>query len=448
MASVAIIGTGIAGLGCAHFLQRDHDLTLFEARDQAGGQAHTVEAYEEANDASGTRSRLVPIDAGFTVFNKVTYPHLTRLFEQLQVPLKRAPLSFSVRGAASGLEYGSGSLNRVFAQRANLLRPRHWRFRRAIKRFNAEALAALDDPAVQNETLADFVRRRDYGADFFDLYLVPLGSALWHTPPELMLDFPAAMLLRVFHLHGFLGRGTQHEWWTVDGGARVYLDRLTAPFRDRIRLNQAATRVIRTPRGVAVMTASGSAQSFDKVILACPAPHALRLLVNATPAETAALAPFRTHIATATVHTDTAVMPRLRRTWSAWNYELARDKRGELSTATHFWMNRLQGVSDRAYYFVSVGRPDAVAPEKVIRRVEFEHPLFTLAVVRAQAEIPVLNHHAAGTTETYFVGAWQRHGFHEDGLLSAAQLCEQLLGRDPWAERAAPDGAGTESQNA
>lgn len=434
MSSVAIIGTGIAGLGCAHFLQREHDLTLFEARDHVGGHAHTVDAYESADDASGARSRLVPIDTGFTVFNKVTYPHLTRLFEQLQVPLQRTALSFGVRHAVSGLEYGSGSLNRLFAQRGNLLRPRHWRFRAAIQRFNAEAAASLDDPATPNETLADYVRRRGYGADFFDLYLVPLASALWHTPPELLLDFPAAMLLRFFHLHGFVGRGTQHAWWTVEGGAKTYLARLTAPFQDRIRLNQAATRVIRTPRGVTVMTASGSAQSFDKVILACRADQALRLLVNATPAETAALSPFRSQTITATVHTDTAVMPRTRRAWSAWNHEIARNKHGELSTATHYWMNRLQGVSDRAHYFVSLGRPEAIAKEKVIRRVEFEHPLFTLAAVRAQAEIPVLNHHATGATETYFAGAWQRFGFHEDGLLSAVQLCTQLLGRDPWTE--------------
>lgn len=436
MSSVAIIGTGIAGLGCAHFLQRDFDLTLFEQHDYVGGHTNTIEAYEPASADGARRSRQVPIDTGFMVFNKVTYPHLTRLFAELDVPIKRTDMSFSVRHAASGLEFAGSSVNHLFAQRRNLFRPQFWKLLGAIKRFNAEAVAALDDPATQDETLGDYVRRRGYGADFFDLYLVPMSSAVWSTPPELMLEFPATTLLRFFHNHGFLGLHTQHPWWTVEGGARTYVAKLTAPFRDRIRLSQAATRIIRTPRGVTVMTANGSAQNFDKVILAVHGDQALRLLVNATPGETRALSPFRYQPNVATVHTDASVMPRTRLAWSSWNYEIARDARGDVSTATHYWMNRLQGVSDRENYFVTIGRPESLAKEKVIRRIEYEHPLFSLDAVRAQADIPVLNHTAAGTTETYFVGAWQRYGFHEDGLLSAVQLCNQLLDRDPWEQKA------------
>ena len=236
MPRLAIIGTGIAGLGCAHFLQRDFDLTLFEQNDYAGGHTHTVTAKEP-----GT-GRAVPIDTGFMVFNYATYPLLTRLLAELQVPTKKTAMSFSVRHADSGLEFAGSSLNHLFAQRKNLFRPRFYRMLAAINRFTAEAVAALADPAAQNETLGDYVTRRGYGEDFFKLYLVPMSSAVWSTPPELMLEFPASSLLRFFHNHGFLGLHTQHQWWTVDGGAKSYVDKLTTPFRDRINLRIAASR--------------------------------------------------------------------------------------------------------------------------------------------------------------------------------------------------------------
>jgi predicted NAD/FAD-binding protein len=426
MPSVAIIGTGIAGLGCAHFLHRDFDLTLFEQNDYVGGHSNTITAPEP-----GT-GRRVPMDTGFMVFNKVTYPHLTRLFDLLDVPIKPTSMSFSVRHADTGLEFSGSSLNHLFAQRRNLLRPRFWRLLSAVNRFNQDAVEALEDPATQHETLGQYVARRGYGADFFDLYLVPMSSAVWSTPPELMLGFPATTLLRFFHNHGFLGLHTQHPWWTVEGGARTYVTKLIAPWRDRIRLGDGATRVVRYGDGVAIHTSSGQVQTFDKVILACHGDQALRLLAAPTFDEDRLLREFRYQSNVATVHTDPSVMPRTRLAWSSWNYEIARDRAGRVSTATHYWMNSLQGVSDRENYFVSINRPGAVASDRVVRRINYEHPLFSLGVVRAQAEIPALNAAARGNTETYFAGAWQRFGFHEDGLLSAVRLCAQLLGRDPW----------------
>ena len=426
MSSLAIIGTGIGGLGCAHFLHRHFELTLFEQNSYVGGHTNTVSALEP-----GT-GRSVPIDTGFMVFNKVTYPHLTRLFTELDVPIKRTEMSFSVRHADTGLEFAGSSLNHLFAQRRNLLRPRFWRMLSAINRFNSEAVAALEDPAIQDETLGAYVKRRGYGDDFFNLYLVPMSSAVWSTPPALMLEFPATTLLRFFHNHGFLGLSTQHPWWTVEGGAKTYVAKITAPWQDRIRLDQPATRVVRTPRGVVIMTASGQAQVFDHVILACHGDQALRLLANPTLAEARVLSAFRYQSNMATLHTDASVMPRTRLAWSSWNYELNREKSGRVSSATYYWMNSLQGVSDRENYFVSINRPEAIAPERVLRRIEYEHPLFSLEAVRAQAEIPGLNAAAHGGTETYFAGAWQRFGFHEDGLLSAVRVCEQVLGRDPW----------------
>ena len=333
MSSLAIIGTGIGGLGCAHFLHRHFELTLFEQNSYVGDHTNTVSALEP-----GT-GRSVPIDTGFMVFNKVTYPHLTRLFTELDVPIKRTEMSFSVRHADTGLEFAGSSLNHLFAQRRNLLRPRFWRMLSAINRFNSEAVAALEDPAIQDETLGAYVKRRGYGDDFFNLYLVPMSSAVWSTPPALMLEFPATTLLRFFHNHGFLGLSTQHPWWTVEGGAKTYVAKITAPWQDRIRLDQPATRVVRTPRGVVIMTASGQAQVFDHVILACHGDQALRLLANPTLAEARVLSAFRYQSNMATLHTDASVMPRTRLAWSSWNYELNREKSGRVSSATHYWMN-------------------------------------------------------------------------------------------------------------
>lgn len=431
MAKLAIIGTGISGLGCAHFLHRDFDLTLFEQNNYVGGHTNTVTAPEPGTN------RPVPIDTGFMVFNQVTYPLLTRLFADLKVPIKPTKMSFSVRHAESGLEFCGSSLNHLFAQRRNLFRPRFYRMLAAINRFNREAVVALTDPTVENETLGDYVRRRGYGADFFELYLVPMSSAVWSTPPERMLAFPATSLLRFFHNHGFLGLDTQHPWWTVDGGAKSYVAKITAPWRERIRLAEAATGVSRHAAGVTLTTSRGATENFDHAILACHGDQALRLLADPTVSERRVLGEFHYQPNVATLHTDASVMPRTRLAWSSWNYEIARDANGRASPATHYWMNSLQGVSDRENYFVTINRPESIAPEKVLRRIHYEHPLFSLGAVRAQTAIPALNAAAAGTTETFFAGAWQRYGFHEDGLLSAARLCEQLLGRDPWVRSTA-----------
>ena len=426
MASLAIIGTGIAGLGSAHFLHRHYALTLFEQNDYTGGHTNTVTVPER-----GT-GRPVPIDTGFMVFNHETYPLLTRLFGTLQVPVKKTAMSFSVRHDDTGLEYAGSSLNHLFAQRRNLFRPRFIRMLLAVARFNREAVAALQDPGWGGVSLGDYVRRRGYGADFFDLYLVPMSSAVWSTPPEKMLEFPATTLLRFFHNHGFLGLDSQHQWWTVDGGAQEYVKRLVTPWREHIRHHTKVVRVRRESAGVQVTMSDGATARFDQAILACHGDEALRLLADPTPEETRVLSEFHSQPNIATLHTDSTVMPRTARAWSAWNYAINRDGQGRLSPATHYWMNCLQGVSDRENYFVSINGAERIAPAKILKTLHYKHPLFSLGAVRAQAEIPQLHLAARSHTRTYFAGAWQRYGFHEDGLLSAYNVSKLLLDGDPW----------------
>ena len=426
MARIAIIGSGISGLGCAHFLHRHHNVTVFESNAHVGGHANTVDAKEAPT------GRTVPIDTGFMVFNQETYPHLCRLFEQFKVPTKKTTMSFSVKEDETGLEWSGTSLNHLFAQRKNIFSPRFIKMLLAVNRFNSDAIKALDDPSLREVTLADYVRAGAYGEDFFNLYLVPMSSAVWSTPPEKMLQFPASSLLRFFHNHGFLGLSTQHQWWTLDGGSREYVKRITEPFHDRIRTNHAATRIVRAGSRVIVMTAQGQAESFDQVIMATHADVALKLLVNPTPDESRILRCFQFQSNTATLHTYTTVMPKTKRAWSSWNYQLVRGPEGRIDPATHYWMNSLQGVSDTEQFFVSINRAADIEPEKVQQTIKYAHPLFDLAALNAQDEIAGLNADATGTTNTYFVGAYQRYGFHEDGLWSAFQLCELLLGEDPW----------------
>jgi predicted NAD/FAD-binding protein len=420
---LAIIGTGITGLGCAHFLHGRFDLTLFEQNDYVGGHTNTVTVREG--------DREVPIDTGFMVFNHATYPNLCRLFRELGVETKKTEMSFSVQHVPTNLEFNGGSMNLLFGQRRNIFRPRHWRMLMAIDRFNKEAAPALEDPRYAEMSLREYVDARGYGDDMFDFYLVPMSSAVWSTPPEKMEDFPATTLLRFWHNHGFLGLDAQHQWWTVCGGSKSYVAKMTPAFRDRIQVGRKAVRVARTAGKVSITDNSGRVEEFDKVILACHGDQTLPLLADPTSDEARLLETFRYQPNTVTVHTDTKFMPRTRRCWAAWNYRIESGPNGEVVPQTHYWMNCLQGVSDRENYFVSLNCHELVSPEKVLKRIEYEHPLFDRAAVAAQRELPALNLISPDQT-TYYAGAWFKYGFHEDGFTSALECARAVTGEAIW----------------
>ncbi len=421
--TLAIVGTGIAGLGCAHFLHARFDLTLFESNEYIGGHTNTVTVSESG--------RQVPIDTGFMVFNQVTYPNLVRLFRELKVPTKPTDMSFSVQHTPTQLEFCGTSLNHLFAQRRNLLKPRFWNLLSQINRFNAEAVPALSDPQWAEMTVKTYVERRGYGNQFLELYLIPMSSAVWSTPPDQMLEFPALTLLRFFHNHGFLGLHTQHPWWTVVGGAHSYVQRLTPPFANRIRLGCGVREVHRRSNGVEVWTRSGGTHHYDHVILACHADEALRLLVDADDLERRLLGEFRYQPNIAQLHTDESVMPKTRLAWSSWNYRTDRDSQNQLQHQTIYWMNRLQQVSEKQNYFVSINGEHSIDPSRVLRRIEYTHPLFSLGAIRAQRELPGLNSRTARPPVT-FCGSYFRYGFHEDAFTSALELCRQLTGEALW----------------
>ncbi|MFN0126127.1 MAG: NAD(P)/FAD-dependent oxidoreductase [Verrucomicrobiales bacterium] len=423
MERIAIIGSGIAGLGCAHFLHGRGELTIYESEGRPGGHTNTVTVDEDGVPT--------PIDTGFMVFNHATYPNLTKLFRELGVETKPTDMSFSVRHDHAGLEYNGGSLNLLFGQRRNLVRPRHWRLLTSIHRFNSESVAALEDPRWAEMTLGEYVEARAYGADMLNHYLVPMSSAVWSTPPEKMVDFPALTLLRFWHNHGFLGLSTQHQWWTVCGGARTYVEKIIAPFRDRLHTGRAVLRVTRHQGRAQVQAADGSNETFDKVIFACHGDQALRLIADPTELETRLLRPFAYQPNTATLHTDASVMPRTRRCWASWNYRVAARPVGGAWPDVHYWMNRLQGVSQRRQYFVSLNCRGRVAPDSVLREIDYDHPLFTLDAIRAQKELSGLNRLSPAQT-IYFAGAWFKYGFHEDGFTSALECARAITGEPLW----------------
>ena len=417
MENIAIIGSGIAGLGCAHFLQSRHNISVFEASGHIGGHSNTIDIDEG--------DREVALDTGFMVYNEITYPLLTRLFKELDVPTKATSMSFSVHHGATGTEWNGSSLNTLFAQRRNLIRPRHWRFILQLNRFNNEAVTALVDEKWAQATLEEYVLERGYGQDFLDLYLVPMSSAVWSAPREQILRFPAMTLLRFWHNHGFLGLHTQHPWRTIDGGAREYVTRLIQPFRSRIHTRTPVTGV-RVTNGSAEITSKRGTESFDKVIFATHADQALGLLDTPTPLQRELLSPFAYQPNAVRVHTDSVVMPQSRNCWASWNY-----RSEQADNNTHYWMNSLQGVSDRENYFVSLNTNDRIAASSIKRSLDYEHPLFDLAAIKTQRRLATLND-TKGVS--FFCGSYFRYGFHEDAFKSAVDLCETLLGHDPWKE--------------
>jgi uncharacterized protein len=397
---------------------------LFEKEDRIGGHSHTVMVPEGQN--------LIPIDTGFMVYNEVTYPFLTRLFKQLNVATQPTSMSFSVNHTAAGLEFNGGSVNLLFGQRKNLFNVRYWRVLMQIARFNRETVAELAHPAFGEMSLRDYVKARKYGDDFLEWYLSPMAAAVWSSPPERIKDFPARTLMRFWHNHGFLGLDTQHPWRTVAGGSRCYVEKLIAPFESKIHRGATVKRISQTDRRAKIELSDGKTLEFDRVVSAAHGDQSYQMLGDPTALETEVLSTFHYQENEAVLHTDPQFMPRTRRCWASWNYRIDQDWNHQKRYSTHYWMNELQKVSDREPYFVSINPPSPIAESHIKKKLVYEHPLFDLAAVAAQVRLPSL--HRAGTeTRRYFCGAWQRYGFHEDGIWSAVNVCTEILRRDPWS---------------
>ena len=413
---VAIVGTGIAGMGAAWQLRHSADITLIERDARPGGHTNTVTV-----DEDGTP---VPIDTGFIVFNHATYPNLVELFRELGVETKPSEMSFSVRHEPADLEYNGMGLNKLFSQRRNILRPRFHAMVLSIMRFFRIARKALENPASLECTVAEFVERHRLGDDFLEFYLVPMSSAVWSTEPGRMRDFPALSLIRFFQNHGFLGITTHHPWFTVAGGSQSYRDKLLAAF-DPVRLPAKVVSVREGEGSARVRLEDGTELEFDRVIIAAHADEALAMMESPDPLQQRLLAAFRYQKNTATLHTDSSVMPRARRAWASWNYRVERGPDGTSAATTHYWMNALQGVSKKRNYFVSVNGAERIAESAVLYRTVYDHPVYTLEAMHAQGELPLLNTRSPGQ-RVFFCGSYFRYGFHEDAYASAVDLARTV----------------------
>jgi predicted NAD/FAD-binding protein len=416
MVKTAIIGTGIAGMGCGHFLQESDDLTIFEQNDYIGGHTNTVTVDEEGQP--------VYIDTGFMVFNFETYPNLCKLFDKIKAPVKKTDMSFSVQHLPSRLEYSGSSLNHLFAQRKNIFNLSYLKMLGQISRFNKESIKILDDPAYVNYSLGRYIKEFNFSEEMVWKYLVPMSSAVWSTPMKEMLDFPAVTLIRFFKNHGFLGLDTQHQWYTLDKGSQAYREILIEPFRNKIHLNRKAVRISRLNDKVTIHCADGSEETFDRVIIASHGDQALALLAQPTAMEQSVLQNFKYQYNKAVLHTDEATMPKTRLAWSSWNYRI-REEHGSQQPSTIYWMNQLQQVSEKKNYFVSINPHQDLNDKKIIREIDYEHPLFDVPAIQAQNQLQALNE----TGPIYFCGSYFKYGFHEDAFASAVNLCSDLLGK-------------------
>jgi predicted NAD/FAD-binding protein len=391
-------------------------VTLYEAGPRLGGHARTITAGRNGDQ---------PVDTGFIVFNYANYPTLAKLFARLDVPVVKSSMSFGASLKGGSMEYGLGNMAALFAQKSNAMRPRFIGMIRDIVRFNARALACSKDRTL---SLGDFLAQMKTGDWFRDYYLLPLSGAIWSTPPEKILDFPAHALIQFFENHALLSHTGQHQWWTVDGGSVEYVRRLERSLRSRgvnIRLSTPIAGVRRTLSGVEVRAAGGEWTAYDDVVFATHSDDTLKLLSDASPQEQAALGAIRYQPNSVTLHADPSIMPRRRACWSSWNY--TEDARRDFDRIDlTYWMNSLQPIPKEDPMFVTLNSTRPIREELIYDQTSLRHPVFDLGALKAQDDVRAMN----GTRRTWFTGAWMRHGFHEDGLKSALDVSAAIRARD------------------
>lgn len=407
---IAIVGSGISGLTAGHLLSADHDVTVFEAADYIGGHTNTVNV--------GPKFGGLNVDTGFIVFNDWTYPNFIQLMSRIGVESQPSDMSFSVKCEKSGLEYNGTSVNSLFAQRRNLLRPSFHRMIRDILRFNKESLALLDRPEDDGQTLGDYLKEHNYSRQFIRHYIVPMGAAIWSSGERGMDIFPARYFVRFFKNHGMLNVNDRPQWRVIKGGSFKYVDKITKPFASGIRLRSPVESVTRTPDGAWVKARGQEKERFDHVILACHSDQALAMLGDATPDERAILGAIPYAPNEATLHTDTRIMPRRKLAWASWNYHIRNDDRGADRVAVTYNMNILQSLPARETFLVSLNCDDAIDDRHAIKKILYHHPSYTVESIRAQLRHGEISAAPGNGGRTHFCGAYWGFGFHEDGVKS------------------------------
>lgn len=420
---IAVIGSGISGLLSAYLLQQQHQVVLLEKSGRLGGHSRTLRIPEG--------NKEIPVDTGFIVFNRETYPILWGLFEHLDVPKKMSDMSFGVSLDSGRIEYGTVPLKSLFAQKRQLFSQSHWRMLSDIKRFNREALNLLATEG--KESLGEFLCQKNYGDSFIQRFILPMAASIWSSAPSEILAFPARHLIRFFDNHGLLDPEHRKQWFTVDGGSQEYIDRLMADYQGEFRTGVNIRQIRRDRGAIALCYAGGEQEHFDQVVLACHSDQALELLGDtATDAEEQVLGQIGYQSNEVILHADKNLMPRNKNCWQSWNYISESAAYGEPRVCLSYWMNRLQSIDSSLPLIVSLN-PEKKPDTDLIHDVwHTEHPIFDQAAIDAQARVKDIQ----GKEGIWFAGAWQSYGFHEDGAASAVRVAQALGCELPWGAQA------------
>lgn len=433
---MAVVGAGIAGMGCAWALAKTHQVVLFEKNRRPGGHSRTIDVDEGTQQDYGNgknknsqingSKKKVPVDTGFIVFNKPNYPNLTALFNQLRVPITKSSMSFGVSLAGGKFEYGTGGAGAFFGQILNVFRRRFWAMLFDIIRFNRHAKSSLYD----SMTLLQLLDEMKLGEDFRSGYLLPMAASIWSTPKEKMLEYPAKSLLNFFENHGLLTLFNQPQWYTVDGGSREYVDRLLDDYRGEIRLAANITGISRQQDEASIHLSDGTVEQFDRVVLACHADSAISLLNDPEQSEINVLKYFNFQPNRVITHTDTSFMPVRTQCWSSWVYLDGTSEGGQTATGVSlsYWMNNLQPLKTDTPIMVTMNPANDPEPDLVADTWLAEHPVFDQKAIDAQKALCEIQ----GQNNTFYCGAWTGYGFHEDGLRSGLDVAERLGAKIPW----------------
>ena len=413
---IAVIGAGVSGLVAARGLAAEHEVVVFEASDRPGGHTHTV----DVETPEGT----LAIDTGFIVYNERNYPEFVKLLAELGVESQPTAMSFSVQCERSGLEYCGSSMNGIFAQRRNLLRPGFYRMLRDILRFNEEGTALARSSAPQGEelTVGEYLEYNGYSAAFREQYLLPMAAAIWSASPDRVGDFPLAYLARFFDHHGLMQLTDRPRWRVIRGGSRQYLEPLMRSYARNLRLATPVQSVARDRDGVTVTPRGGAPERFDYAVLACHSDQALTMLADPSDAEREVLGAIGYQPNEAVLHTDDRLLPRRRRAWAAWNYH--RSRQPQRRVAVTYSMNILQSLPTETQYLVTLNRSADIDPAKIIRRIDYDHPVYDVPSVEARGR----RRQISGVNRTAYCGAYWGFGFHEDGVQSALAAVEDVRG--------------------
>lgn len=408
---IAIVGAGISGLVTAYLLCQDHEITLFEANDYIGGHTNTIEV--------AVPDGKLAVDTGFIVFNEKTYPNFVKLMTSLGVAWQPSNMSFSVQCEKTGLIFSPSTLNSLFAQRRNLIRPSFYRMLRDAIRFRRESMELLEEDDV-HMTLETYLQKEKYSQAFIDHFIIPMGEAIWSADPKRFMEFPVRYLVAFFHNHGFLSIRDQPQWLTIKGGSKQYIEPLTRPFKESIRLSSPVKEIRRYVDHVTLTLNNGSSHDFDQVVIAAHSDQAHQMLADPSDTETEVLGVISYQENLAVLHTDADMMPKYRAAWASWNYHIPKNELGRV--ALTYNMNYLQSLAARDQFCLTLNLPEAIDPTKQIKAFVYHHPIYnpeSLSARKRQAEIN-------GVNRTWYCGAYWGYGFHEDGVNSALAVAKQF----------------------